>query len=247
LLEHIDSFLNDENCFGQASSSDKEEYVQWLFIASTDEYTNQFDHLSKKNILSKYKRDSGTQQKESPKDVPRNPSEVPKEFMRDTDGEMSLEERESFIQTIYGNTFALVSAPFTLLSSAYQVVTEYWKSSTAVEMFPKLIEEPMSVVGSQTLAKDIREFEVMRTNWYWKQQKRILRITREYLYRIDPSTAQKKAAHQLKDITKISVDKNRITFHFQDGAPPECYESESVDKIVSALPFEVDSRIPIKA
>jgi len=127
-----------------------------------------------------------------------------------------------------------MTAPLTLVSSAYQKFNDYWYTQNQAEstvIIPKI--PPVSLLNSP---KMMQEFHVVRTNWYWKQQKRILRITSEYLYRLDPDTMEKRATHQLKDINKIIVNSNTITFHFQDGATSESYQCDCIDKILGFFP-----------
>jgi len=79
--------------------------------------------------------------------------------------------------------------------------------------------------------EDCQETVIM-TNWYWKQQIRILRFEKTVYKRIHPKTLDVKQTHKYKDIKLINISGNTIfKIHYGD-INPDYYESINRDKIL---------------
>jgi len=79
------------------------------------------------------------------------------------------------------------------------------------------------------------EFEVTQTNWYWRQQKRILRFASDKFFRLNPETRELRAAHKYSAIEKITRNGNDMTLFFKDSSPPEYYQSNDLNSILFVL------------
>jgi len=80
------------------------------------------------------------------------------------------------------------------------------------------------------------EFEVLQINWYWRQQKRILRFSKDRFLRINPYTKELRAVHYYRTIQDIVVaGKTFMTVSFTDSSTPEYYQSVDLDKIITVL------------
>jgi len=82
----------------------------------------------------------------------------------------------------------------------------------------------------------------MQINWYWRQQKRILRCSKDRFLRINPVTKELRAMHYYRTIQDIVVTgKTFITISFNDSSAPEYYQSIDIEKIIGVI---VDKALP---
>jgi len=83
---------------------------------------------------------------------------------------------------------------------------------------------------------DNLEFEVIQTNWYWRQQRRLLRFLMDQFARINPLTHEIRSVHRYKDIDRVIITgKTILTIKFNDGSQPEYYQSVDIENIVEVL------------
>ncbi|KAL6051272.1 hypothetical protein QOT17_019323 [Balamuthia mandrillaris] len=79
--------------------------------------------------------------------------------------------------------------------------------------------------------EDEVEIEVMRTNWFWRQQSRMLRFGKETFERIDPKTNETRAIFRYSAIDNISLkDDTNLVIRFTDGTEPQYMQAASIRK-----------------
>jgi len=80
------------------------------------------------------------------------------------------------------------------------------------------------------------EFEVIQINWYWRQQRRVLRFSNDKFFRLNPFTKELRAVHKYLTIQRIIITgKNFMTISFTDQNQPEYYQSEKISDIVQVI------------
>ncbi len=82
------------------------------------------------------------------------------------------------------------------------------------------------------------EFEVVQTNWYGRQQKRLLRVTAGELLRVHPMTGDVRKRVLLQDITSIIVTRDRASLRIVingDVANADVYLSLYVRQLLDAI------------
>jgi len=79
------------------------------------------------------------------------------------------------------------------------------------------------------------EFEVTQVNWYWRQQKRILRFASDKFFRLNPETRELRAVHKYSSIEKINRNANDMTLYYNDNSQPEYYQSNDLNSILFVL------------
>jgi glutaredoxin len=92
--------------------------------------------------------------------------------------------------------------------------------------------------GKQTDKDDsVIEFSVIHTNWYWRQQTRVLRLTKEHVLRIHPKYGDVRAAQKYDDINKIVVKNKEYLIMYYKESSPDYFRvtSAAIEKIVSTI------------
>jgi len=98
--------------------------------------------------------------------------------------------------------------------------------------------ESSSSPGADAVPRDATDFEVLQTNWYWRQQKRLLRVTGTELLRIHPMTGDVRKRILLSDIVSIVVAADRLAFKLVlkgETAAPESYQSQYTQQLVDMV------------
>jgi len=111
------------------------------------------------------------------------------------------------------------------------------------EYFPsKLISPeciPLGIIPKEYTSFDIeqsKEFEVIQINWYYRHQKRIIKISKEGYSRLDPVTRNVRIEHKFIDISKISLDKNNVLIiYFNSNQSPEYYIPKNLNEFINAF------------
>jgi len=83
-----------------------------------------------------------------------------------------------------------------------------------------------------------KDIVVIHTNWFWKQQIRLLRFTQKQFMRTHPVTKEVKEVHQYTQVDKITITGNTfmiIYFLPSLSISPEYYESKERDLIVELI------------
>ncbi|PRP76841.1 ankyrin-3 isoform c [Planoprotostelium fungivorum] len=219
LLEHMDQFLTDSNCFpGLASRPTRgefigrENYVAWLFMAVDDRF------------VDKEKFGGG-----GPKTVD---LQLSQQEMMDLcgddlfcDGESSAVHFETIVDmysgfqnTAYGELVGkaaeVVTSKMSSLSSTLTTVSTYLGYSTTRQQVDQDEE-------------DVEEFLVKRTNWYWKQQERILQVTPTHVRRLDPITREVCHSMSIDQLSRIDLVDDVIVLIADGGQmqPPPDYST----------------------
>jgi len=130
------------------------------------------------------------------------------------------------------------------------VETSKWVMKSAISSFSSYLSWNSPEVVSTSPPKEYKddkgsnyaEFEVMQINWYWRQQKRILRFSKDRFLRINPYSKELRAMHYYRTIQEIVITgKTFMTITFNDSSAPEYYQSIDLDKIVGVL---LDKALP---
>lgn len=85
--------------------------------------------------------------------------------------------------------------------------------------------------------ENIVEFEIIHTNWYWRQLRRKIKLCHDYLLRVHPYYGDVRAVHKYETIEKIIVvDKNNLILRYKDGSPDyfRC-SGQDLQKIVDLI------------
>ena len=130
-------------------------------------------------------------------------------------------ENESEVsQSVVGQTISGVS-------SYFKSALNYVGLSPTQEGMDE-VPIPKPVESSDSL---LAEFPVMQTNWYYRQQARILRFYQNFFARVNPSNQEVRATHDYVHISKILKRGNTFTLQFTNSAP-EDYTSPNASSIV---------------
>jgi len=142
------------------------------------------------------------------------------------------------------------------ISAAYNTMNVFGRAGASVETtlrgvynwlgWPSVSPEK-PVIHEEKIEVNSTEIVVIHTNWYYKQQVRILKFYFEEFVRIHPITKQVKATHKYSQVEKITIRGNTyfvLYFLPQLEIPPEYYEAKERDVIVEliikrALTFKV--------
>jgi len=117
------------------------------------------------------------------------------------------------------------------MGSAISSVASYFNWNA---LPPKLSSAPKEYKDEK--GSNYIEFEVIQINWYWRQQKRILRFSSDKFLRLNPFTQELRAVHKYHSIQTIVVHgKTFMTISFNDESQPEYYQSIDIESIVEIL------------
>lgn len=161
-------------------------------------------------------------------------SETPTEMQIATvDGtivDLALESGKSFVINV-GSAISSFSSYFSWsnpINNTSITATNSQDHSNAIVSSPNLKENKDGT--------NYTEFEVIQINWYWRQQKRILRFANDKVFRLNPFTKELRAVHKYTNIEKITVtEKNFITIFFNNETQPEYYQSQEMETILSVI------------
>eukprot|EP01103_Thecamoeba_quadrilineata_P006284 TRINITY_DN16003_c0_g1_i1.p1 TRINITY_DN16003_c0_g1~~TRINITY_DN16003_c0_g1_i1.p1 ORF type:complete len:194 (+),score=24.11 TRINITY_DN16003_c0_g1_i1:70-651(+) len=79
--------------------------------------------------------------------------------------------------------------------------------------------------------------EVIKTNWYWREQTRFLLFEEKHLLRLRSNYLDVRAAHKytsIKDV-KICGPGQHFQISFNDGSPTEFYQSQERENIIQKI------------
>jgi len=102
-----------------------------------------------------------------------------------------------------------------------------------------------SQTTSQNIEPSVRDIVVIHTNWFWKQQIRLLRFNDEEFMRVHPTTNEVKEVHRYTQVDKITITGNTfmiIYFVPTLAISPEYYESKERDLIVELITTRAQSQ-----
>lgn len=108
-----------------------------------------------------------------------------------------------FLSKLHSSTtnIIIVAVPFTFLEFLNYIYGSF---------VPKLI-------SSFDKIRRIFEFELMKTTWYWRQQKKILWISKQEVQWIEPTTGEVRATYGYEDILKLDLcGKRNLKLTFKD-------------------------------
>jgi hypothetical protein len=93
--------------------------------------------------------------------------------------------------------------------------------------------------GGKQSDKDesVIELSVIHTNWYWRQQTRVMRLTKEHILRIHPKYGDVRAAQKYDEISKIVVKNKEYLIMYYKESSPDYFRATSaaIEKIVSTI------------
>lgn len=74
----------------------------------------------------------------------------------------------------------------------------------------------------QEAPKDVVDFEVVQSNWYWRHQRRKLRFAQDFFLRLHPTHMDVRAAHKIDAIASLAVtDPYNFVIRYKDGSSPD--------------------------
>jgi hypothetical protein len=88
------------------------------------------------------------------------------------------------------------------------------------------------------------DFPVMRTNWYWRHQKRVIRLSPTEMKRIDPDTGIVKETLALCDITNVTLNATHVVLQFKNHVA-EFFECVDAAEFVSVLMSRCGENKPV--
>ncbi|EKE38588.1 hypothetical protein ENUP19_0317G0062 [Entamoeba nuttalli] len=120
-----------------------------------------------------------------------------------------------------------------------QINNESWISGTewllrvlSGMLFVPLIQRVFETKEIKKLEGDI-EFNVIRTNWYWKHQKRIIRFSKDKFYRFNGDTFREEFNYD--DISDVFVNGKNIVINFNKNSYSQFIECDKCDEFLSVL------------
>eukprot|EP01124_Arcella_intermedia_P015426 TRINITY_DN21922_c0_g1_i1.p1 TRINITY_DN21922_c0_g1~~TRINITY_DN21922_c0_g1_i1.p1 ORF type:complete len:328 (-),score=111.90 TRINITY_DN21922_c0_g1_i1:84-1067(-) len=144
-------------------------------------------------------------------------------------------DKESSSSTNAPNVSSSVSVAKSNLN-VFGKAGEYFEST--VNSWYNWIGKNPSNTPVQSSQDDFQDVVVIHTNWFWKQQVRILRFYEHYFNRIHPNTLNVKETHPYKEVDKITITGNTyfiIYFLPSSKKAPEYYESKDRDAIIEII------------
>jgi hypothetical protein len=103
----------------------------------------------------------------------------------------------------------------------------------------------------QEAPKDVVDFEVVQSNWYWRHQRRKLRFAQDFFLRLHPTHMDVRAAHKIDAIASISVsDAYNFVLRYKDGSSPDFIRCRREDmsrivEIVKSRSAALGAEVPI--
>ena len=77
------------------------------------------------------------------------------------------------------------------------------------------------------------EFKVIRTNWCWKHQERIIRFSKEKFYRFNGETFREEFSYD--DVKEVIVDGNAIVINFTSNSNSQFIECAEIDQFIQTF------------
>jgi glutaredoxin len=130
--------------------------------------------------------------------------------------------------TLFSKTVNTVE---TLIAPGAKRLADWWYGSSSK---PK--HEIKGPVPNEEPTSEAVEYTVLRTNWYWRQQVRILRLEKDSFSRLLPKSNSTRGQFRYSEIEKLTkyTQNNFFTITFKDKTE-EYYESPKMDEIVDEI------------
>ena len=99
-------------------------------------------------------------------------------------------------------------------------------------LFIPLIKRVFETKTIEKLEDDV-EFKVIRTNWCWKHQERIIRFSKEKFYRFNDDICREEFEYE--NVKDVFVKDHSIVIHFKSNISSQFIECEKVDEFIKEL------------
>jgi glutaredoxin len=197
-------------------------------FGAVEEFKNSIFFLEKDLKLYSIKEKNNNIDRNSPPFQSPNPQTTKKYPRENLSSPSVIESNSGLVSKAVESSLWMMKGVSSVISSSVSSFLP-WKTSTEASTSP--LKEYKDERGS-----NFDEFEVMQINWYWRQQKRILRFSGDRFLRINPYSKELRAVHYYRTIQDIIITgKTFMTMSFNDASPPEYYQSVNMDKIVGVL------------
>eukprot|EP00029_Vermamoeba_vermiformis_P007738 TRINITY_DN3432_c0_g1_i1.p1 TRINITY_DN3432_c0_g1~~TRINITY_DN3432_c0_g1_i1.p1 ORF type:complete len:453 (-),score=95.86 TRINITY_DN3432_c0_g1_i1:27-1385(-) len=130
--------------------------------------------------------------------------------------------------TLFSKTVNTVE---TIIGPGAKRLADWWYGSSSK---PK--HEVKGPVPNEETSTEAVEYTVLRTNWYWRQQVRILKLEKDSFSRLLPKSNSTRGQFRYSEIEKLTkyTQNNFFTITFKDKTE-EYYESPKMDEIVDEI------------
>jgi len=143
------------------------------------------------------------------------------------------------------NDSSLAIADISAVTSTYTRWSMRYVGSAISSVANYLTATPSEIPPSINKSPSYIEFEVVQINWYWREQKRILRFADDKFFRLNPFTKELRSVHKYFTIQRIIITGNNfMTISFNDDCQPEYYKTDEMDNMVSTIHSKCET-IPI--
>lgn len=116
--------------------------------------------------------------------------------------------------------------------SSYISASEWLLRIVSGMLFIPFIKRVFESKTVEKMEGDV-EFKVIRTNWYWKHQERIIRFSKDKFYRFNGETFREEFAYD--NVKEVLVDGNSIVINFINESNAQFIECEEIDAFVKTL------------
>jgi len=194
---------------------------QWLMMGMAKGVWSAMTYLVT-NGQNEEKKDEKEKDEIETKEVVEEPAEKDKEVKEDESEEES-EEEESEEESEDDS------------SSEDSSSESEWDSDSSAEDDEKETDE-----NDESKKREDFDIEILRTNWLWRNQKRILRFKETSFERIDPSTDSVRAVMPYDSVINIiQVDEKNVIIKFKDRVAEDQYlaaeTKENIMKIIETI------------
>ena len=119
--------------------------------------------------------------------------------------------------------------------SSYISASEWILRVISGLLFIPLIKKVFTNSNETTIEKleDDVEFKVIRTNWCWKHQERIIRFSKEKFYRFNGEIVREEFCYC--DVKEVLVDEKSIVINFKENSSSQFIECDDVDGFIKEL------------
>ncbi|KAL7717211.1 Doublecortin domain-containing protein [Entamoeba marina] len=100
-------------------------------------------------------------------------------------------------------------------------------------LFAPLLSRSSSPLQTIPLLDGDVEFNVIRTNWYWKHQERVIRFSKDKFYRFNETELRE--SFNYEDVSNVYVNGKNIVVNFSQKSYSQFLECEKVNEFIDEL------------
>jgi hypothetical protein len=216
----------------------------------TESYQNQSNKPRKSSFSSSSPSPSSSSSSSSSSSIEQTRGEYQQIQQKQAQQQLSSQEDRSspeYLASYLGKAFStskwavsnVTSAAFFSLSSVADYVSSTWKLGSTIRK-----SDSSSFMSNNSFGKELKdengvrfiEYEVIQVNWFWRQQKRLLRFSSENFFRLNPFTREIRAVHKYSTIEELVITgKTFLSISFNDSSPTEFYQSADIERIIATI------------